>query len=144
MRSATQIRSVLAFLLLGSGAALAQEPNLAAAAAKRFPQPVRVGDLIDRIVRQPRPDRPSLGHVSQVVRSSDGAVKLVIDYGGVFGFGSRPIAVPADAMALLGVEVEILAYTPTQLAAFPTYRAAGDVPVGSDETIRMALASPSH
>ena len=40
---------------LGGGAALAQQPapagmSLAEAAARRFPQPVRVGDLIDRAV----------------------------------------------------------------------------------------------
>ena len=85
-----------------------------------------------------------LGHVIQVVRSTDGIVKLVIQYSGVFGLGSRPIAVPADAMALLGVELEILGYTPAQLATLPTYSAAGDVPFASDETIRTALATPSH
>ncbi len=92
------LRAILAVLMLGSGGALAQQPappgmRLATAAARRFPQPVRVGDLINRTVLQPLESRPVLGRVTQIVRSSDGVVKVVIDYGGLFGIGARPIAV---------------------------------------------------
>ncbi len=135
-------------LLLG-GPALAQQPappgmSLAEAAAKRFPQPVRVGDLTNRTVLRPLESQPVLGHVAQVVRSGDGAVEIVVRYGGLLGIGARPIAVPADAMALLGADLEIVDLTPAQLSGLPTFDGAGTVPIPPDDTIRVGLARPSH
>lgn len=136
-------------LLLIDGRATAQEPappgaNLADFAARRYPQPVRVGDLIDRPVLQPLESRPVLGHVVRVVRQSDGTQRIVMHMGGWLGFGGRSIAVPTDAMVLLGNELEVLDFTPEQLRRFPTYDGTGFTPVGSDEFIRMGLAHPSH
>jgi hypothetical protein len=128
--------------------ARAQQPappgvDLAAFAAKRFPQPVRVGDLIRRTVLQPTESRSVLGHVVQAIRLDDGSYAIVIKYGGTWGFGGRDIAVPLDAMVLLGVELEVLDLTPAQLGGFPTYDGAGRV-LGADEIIHMGLAHPSH
>jgi hypothetical protein len=117
--------------------------DLAAFAAKRFPQPVRVGDLIDRTVLQPEESRPVLGHVVTVIRLGDGSQAIVIKFGGTWGFGARDIAVPLDAMVLLGAELEVLDLTPDQLRALPTYSGAG-VALGADEIIHMGLAHPSH
>ena len=140
--------TVLGLFLLG-GAALAQQPaspstSLVTEAARRFPQPVRVGDLIGRTVLRPLESQPVLGHVRQIVRSSDGAVLVVVAYGGLFGLGARPIAVPVEAMALLGADLEIAGFMPAQLRSFPTFDAAGSVPVAPDDTIRVGLARPSH
>ncbi len=145
---ARSVRTVMGALLL-SCAALAQPSapsgaSLAMEAAQRFPQPVRVGDLIDRTVLRPVESQPVLGHVARVVRSGDGAVLVVIAFGGLFGLGARPIAVPVDAMALLGADMEIVGFTPAQLRGFPTFDAAGSVPVAPDDTIRVGLARPSH
>ena len=85
-----------------------------------------------------------LGHVLSVIRTTEGQVEIVIRYGGHFGWGGRPIAVPVDAMVLLGSELEILDYTPEQLDAFPNFEAAGTVPIANDEQIRMGLAHPTH
>jgi hypothetical protein len=139
----------MAAALLTGGRISAQEPappgtNLADFAARRHPQPVRVGDLIQRRVLQPLESRPVLGHVTQVVRRSDGTELIVMKYGGWWGFGGRVIAVPVPAMALLGAELEILDFTPDQLAKFPTYDGAGVTPVPPDAFIRMGLAHPSH
>ncbi len=117
--------------------------DLAAFAAKRFPQPVRVGDLIRRTVLQPTESRSVLGHAVQVIRLGDGSYAIVIKYGGAWGFGGRDIAVPLDAMVLLGAELEVLDLTPAQLSRFPTYDGAGRV-LGADEIIHMGLAHPSH
>ncbi len=92
----------------------------------RFPQPVRVGDLLQRDVLEPVATQRFLGKVTQVVRDRDGTLQVVIDYGGFLGFGTRPIAVPVDAMALLGQVIEIVAYTPKQLQTFPTFSAGND------------------
>lgn len=117
--------------------------DLAAFAAKRFPQPVRVGDLIHRTVLQPEESRPVLGHVVTVIRQGDGSQAIVIKFGATWGFGGRDIAVPLDAMVLLGAELEVLDLTPEQLRALPTYGGAG-VALGADEIIHMGLAHPSH
>ncbi len=141
-------RVILTGLTLVGGGALAQQPappgaSLAAAAARRFPQPVRVGDLIGRTVLRPLESRPVLGYVAQVIRSN-GAVKIVVSYGGFFGIDATPIAVPADAMVLVGTDLEIVDFTPKQLASFPTYHGSGVVAIAPDDKISMGLARPSH
>lgn len=147
LRIATTI-AIAAASLHDSGAA-AQQPappgtDLAAFAARRHPQPVRVGDLLDRTVLQPIESRRVLGHVIRVVRLGDGSERIIMNTGGWFGFGGRPIAVPIDAMVLLGNELEILDFTPKQLDGFPTDDGSAGRPVGNFEFIRMGLAHPSH
>jgi len=117
--------------------------DLATFAAKRFPQPVRVGDLIHRTVLQPTESRPVLGRVVGVIRRDDGSQFIVIKYGGFWGIGARDIAVPLDAMVLLGRELEVLDLSPEQLSSLPTYGGAGRM-LGADEIIHMGLAHPSH
>jgi len=140
---------VLPALLLTGGSVVAQQPaphdvDLAAFAARRFPQPVRVGDLINRTVLRPLESRPVLGSVTQVIRVSSGKEEIVMKYGGFFGFGGWYIAVPIEAMALLGNELEVLGYTPQQLNTFPTYTGGGTARLTADDVIRMGLARPSH
>jgi hypothetical protein len=143
------MRCVLAALLLTAAEAAAQQPappgvDPAVFAARRFPQPVRVGDLINRTVVQPLESRQVLGRVTDVVRTGNGRQEIVMRYGGLFGVGGRSIAVPIEAMALLGYELEILDYTPRQLNAFPTFTNAGTERLASNAVIRMGLARPSH
>jgi hypothetical protein len=118
--------------------------SLAASTAMRFPQPVRVGDLLHRDVLRPVESQEVLGHVRTVVRANDGTIKIIINFGGFLGFGTRPIAVPVDAMVLLGQDMEVVAFTPKQLAGFPTFTASGTTPVPEDTIIRVGLAKPSH
>jgi hypothetical protein len=110
----------------------------------RFPQPVRVGDLLHRTVLRPVESQDVLGRVRQVVRDEAGTILVVVDSGGFLGFGTRPIAVPVDAMVLLGQDMEIVAFTPKQLRAFPTFSPAGTSPVPDDTVIKVGLAKPSH
>ena len=143
----------LALSILGvcflSAAAPAQQAappgsDLRAFAAKRFPQPVRVGDLIQRTVLEPVESQPILGHVVDVVRFPNQQLAIVIKYGGFWGFGGRDIAVPAEAMVLLGQQLEVLDFTPQALGAFPTFQAGTGTVLGPDEVIHMGLAHPSH
>jgi hypothetical protein len=72
---------------------------------------------------------------------------VVVDFGGFLGFGTRPIAVPVDAMVLLGQDMEIVAFTPKQLRQSPTFSPSGatDVADVADDTIiKLGLAKPSH
>jgi len=113
-------------------------------AAKRFPQPVRVGDLIGRRILEPLESRPVLGSVMAVVREPPQTLAIVMKCGGFLGFGGRLIAVPADALGLLGNELMLLDFTPAQLDAFPTFAPDHAVVVAADEQIRMGLAHPAH
>ena len=145
--------SIARFLMLGFFIVLApvhaQQPappgmSLAASAARRFPQPVRVGDLLERRVLQPLESQPTLGWVQAVVKEPNGVIDVVVDYGGWFGLFARPIAVPVDAMALLGQYMEILDFTPKQLRQFKTFDRTGTTVVPPDSVIRVGLARPSH
>jgi hypothetical protein len=69
---------------------------------------------------------------------------VVIDFGGFLGFGSRPIAVPVDAMVLLGQDMEIVAFTPKQLQQLPTFSSSGTTHLPDNTIIKVGLAKPSH
>ena len=118
--------------------------SLAHSAAMRFPQPVRVGDLLRRAVLQPVESRVLLGYVRDVVRDRTGSLAVVVDLGGVLGVGGRPIAIPVDAMVLLGDETEVVAFTPAQLERFPTFQPVGTSSLPKSAVIRIGLAKPSH
>ena len=118
--------------------------SLAESAAMRFPQPVRVGDLIGRQVLRPVESQDVLGRVRRVVRDQNGQIMVVVDFGGFLGFGSRAIAVPVDAMVLVGQDMEIVAFTPKQLQKFPTFSPSGTTDLPDDTIIKVGLAKPSH
>jgi hypothetical protein len=118
--------------------------SLAESTAMRFPQPVRVGDLLGRQVLRPVESQDVLGRVRRVVRDDNGQIMIVVDFGGFLGFASRPIAVPVDAMVLLGQDMEIVAFSPQQLRQFPTFSSSGTTEVADDTIIKVGLAKPSH
>jgi hypothetical protein len=118
--------------------------SLAKSTDMRFPQPVRVGDLLGRQVLRPVESQDVLGRVRRLVRDGNGQIMVVVDFGGFLGFGSRPIAVPVDAMVLLGQDMEIVAFTPEQIRQFPTFSPSGTTDVADDTIIKVGLAKPSH
>ena len=118
--------------------------SLAESAAMRFPQPVLVGALLHRDVLEPAESQRFVGRVAQIVRGGDGTLAVVIDYGGFLGFGTRPIAVPVDAMVLVGQAMEVVAFTPEQLRTFPTFSPGAATPLPADSIIKVGLAKPSH
>ena len=118
--------------------------GLAESAAMRFPQPVRVGDLLGREVLRPVESQDVLGRVRDIVREGDGGISVVIDFGAFLGLGSRLIAVPVDAMVLLGQDMEVVAFTPEQLRQFPTFSPSRANSLPNDAIIKVGLAKPSH
>ena len=122
----------------------ANPPGLAERAARRFPQPVRVGDLIGRQVLEPTEAQPVLGRVAAVARRGDGGLDLIVRFGGVLGIGARPIAVPVEAVALLGEHVAVIDFTPEQLGTFPAVDGAGTGTLPPGDTIRVGLVRPFH
>lgn len=117
---------------------------LAERAARRFPQPVRVGDLIDRYVLQPVAAQHVIGRVDAVTRDESGGVVVIVRFGGWFGLGTRRIAVPVEAVALLGEHVAVMDFTPQQLGDFPTVSPQQAQVIDPGETIRVGLTKPFH
>jgi hypothetical protein len=153
--SGRRLVAASALLLLAARTASAQSPtpggmppppgmSMATSAAMRFPQPVRVGDLLRRDVIQPVESQNFLGTVQQIVRDPDGTLAAVINLGGFLGFGSRPVSVPVDALVLLGQVLEVDAFTPAQLRQLPTYSPRSAAPLSPDAIIKVGLAKPSH
>jgi len=110
----------------------------------RFPQPIQVGDLLQRIVIEPVESQSYLGKLEQIVRQSDGSLAALITLDGFLGFGARLVAVPVDALVLLGNVVEVVAFTPAQLRQLPSVVPGTTTPVSLNEIIKVGLAKPSH
>jgi hypothetical protein len=106
---------------------------------RRFPQPVRVGDLIG--LRVLDYDDVTIGYVRQVVRTPDGKILLIVAYGTWFGRGGRLVAVPIEVVAIFGRQLAALDMPPSEFAAAPTWRDAGAQRIPDDEKIRIALTS---
>jgi len=104
----------------------------------RFPQPVRVGDLIGLPVLDNSAN--TLGHVRQVVRTQEEKIELIVSYGGFLGWGARPVAVPIEVVGIQGRELASLDMPPSEYAAAPTWRNAGAQALADDAMIKIALA----
>ena len=104
---------------------------------RRFPQPVKVGDLIGLPVLDD--GDVTLGRVRQVVRTPQGKIRLIVSYGGFFGWGARPVAVPIEVVAILARQIAALDMPPAEFASAPTWVAGSDQPIPADESIRIAI-----
>ena len=104
----------------------------------RFPQPVRVGDLIGLPLLDD--SSRSLGRVREVVRTADDKIELIVAYGGLLGWGARPVAVPIEVVGIQGRELASLDMPRSEYAAAPTWRNAGAQALPNDATIKIALA----
>ena len=116
--------------------------TLAERAARRFPQPVRVGDLVGRDVLAPVESQPVLGRVDRLARRADGGTDVVIRAGTTLGRGGRPVAVPIEAVALLGEHVALIDYSPDQLAGLPTAQPGPALAPG--DSVKVGLVKPFH
>ncbi len=144
----TSISLVLSLLLSTATAANAQAPasttSLAEKAARRFPQPVRVSDLIGRQVLEPVPAQHVLGRVMDIRRNDGGGVDVVIRTRGLFGFGTRLVDVPVEAIALLGEHVALMEVTPEQLRELPNADGRVGKAIAPDDRISVGLTKPFH
>lgn len=105
---------------------------------RRFPQKVRVGDLIG-LPMQDYDDR-ILGYVEEVVRTPDGRIVLVMPYGGFLGYGSRPVGVPIETVAILARHLNVLDIPREDFPALPTWMDSDGTPIPADDTIRIAIS----
>ncbi len=131
--------------------------EMATRAAGRFQQPVRAGDLAGRFLLQPEESQPVLGRVTGLVRRGDGGADVIVRLDGVLGLtwlglqpvawgglGSRLVAVPVVAVALLGEHVALMGLTPERLHALPTFAPGSATAIPPDETLRIGIVRPFH
>ena len=105
--------------------------------SRRFPQKVRVGDLIGLPMLDD--NDVTLGHVERVVRTPEGKIKLIVGYSKWFGWFGRPVAVPIEVVAILGRQIASLDMPPAEYAAAPTWTSGKDVAIPDNDIIRIAI-----
>jgi hypothetical protein len=105
--------------------------------SRRFPQKVRVGDLIGLPMLDD--NDVTLGRVEHVVRTPEGKIKLIVGYSKWFGWFGRPVAVPIEVVAILGRQIASLDMPPAEYAAAPTWTEGQDMPIPDSDTIRIAI-----
>ena len=104
---------------------------------RRYPQPVRVGDLIGLPVLDDG-DR-TLGRVKSVVRTPEGKIQLIVPFGGFLGWGQRLVAVPIEVVAIAGRQLAALDMTRAQFDAAPAWSEALSRPIPPGNSIRIGL-----
>jgi hypothetical protein len=104
---------------------------------RRYPQPVKVADLIGLPVLDFQ-DR-TLGYVRGVVRTPEGKIRLIVPYGGFLGWGRRPVAVPIEVVAIAGRQLAALDMTRAELDAAPAWNDPASRPLPPGDTIRVGL-----
>lgn len=104
---------------------------------KRFPQPVRVGDLIGLPLLDDN-DR-AIGYVKFVVRTSADKIQLIIPYGGLLGWRQRLVPVPIEVVAIAGRQLAALDMTRAEFDRASAWDESQTKPIGPDEVIRIGL-----
>jgi hypothetical protein len=105
---------------------------------KRFPQPVRVGDLIGLPVLDE--SASTLGYVRQVVRNAAGNIELIVSYSRWWGWFGRPVAVPIEVVGIAGRQLVSLDMAPDNYNNAATWQDKDATTLPDDATIRIALA----
>ena len=105
---------------------------------RRFPQPVRVGDLVGLPLLDW--DDSTLGYVRHVVRTPEGKIQLIVNQGRLFGWGGRLVQVPIEAVAILARQIDLLDISVDEFRAAPAWSAATTQPIPADGTIKIAVS----
>lgn len=107
---------------------------------RRFPQAVRVGDLIGLPVLDQQAS--TLGYVRAVTRNGQNKIDLIVSYSrwfGWFGWFAHPVAVPIEALGIEGRQLVSLDMPPADYAAAAPWHAGGATELAADTVIRIAL-----
>jgi hypothetical protein len=104
---------------------------------RRFPQPVRAGDLIGLRVLDDQD--VTIGLVRKVVRTPQGKILLLVSQGGWFGWGERLVAAPIEVVAIFGRQLASLDMEPREYASAPPWVESGGTPIPDSEVIRIGL-----
>jgi PRC-barrel domain protein len=105
---------------------------------KRFPQPVRVGDLIGMPVLDLY--SKTLGYVRRVVRSPAGEIVFIVGYSQWWGWFGRPVAVPLEVLGIEGGHLVSLDMSASEYDAAPTWHDMGATPLSANAAVPVALS----
>lgn len=126
---------VAALMLVAATATQAQTPQ--EKMQRRFPQPVRVGDLVGLPVLDERD--VTIGRISQVVRDGQGNILMIVPYGDWATWRKRPVAVPIEVVAILGRQVAAIDMPRAEFDKAPDWTDQPAAVLGPDDVIRIAL-----
>jgi hypothetical protein len=108
----------------------------------RFPQPIRVGDLIGLPVLDERDT--TLGYIQKVVRTPAGNIVLVVNYRPWLAWAPvdwwrRDVGVPLETVAILARQVAALDFSRDDFAAAPTFVSNQDMTLAAGDMIKIAI-----
>ena len=113
---------------------------------RRYPQPVRTGDLIGLPLLDY--DDSTIGYVRDVVRTQDSKIFLIVPYGrwfgwlragGPFDWNRRPVGVPIETVAILGRQINAIDMSREDIDQLPAFQNVEVRPVPPNEIIKIAL-----
>lgn len=106
---------------------------------RRFPQKVRVGDLIGLPLYDS--DDRTLGYVKEVVRTNSGKIQLISSCCGYFNWGSHLVAVPIETVAILARHINVLDIPRSDFLALPTWSSgAASAIIDPNDIIRISVS----
>jgi hypothetical protein len=120
-----------------------QKPSPEVLMNRRFPQPVRTGDVIGLPLLDY--DDSTIGYVRDVIRTPDGKIVLLVPYRRWFGWlragdwSRRLVGVPIETVAILGRHINVIDMSREDIDQLPSFENAEARPVPRNETIRIAL-----
>jgi hypothetical protein len=106
--------------------------------SKRFPQPVRVGDLVGLPVTDLRSS--TLGYVREVARTPQGDIELIVSYSPWWGWFGHPVAVPIEAVGIEGRQIVSMDMSPQEYANTPSWVRTNETTLPEDATINIPLS----
>lgn len=104
---------------------------------RRYPQPVKVGDLIGLPVLDD--DDRTLGRIKSVIRTANGKVQLIVPYGGFLGWRTRLVAVPIEVVAIAGRQLAALDMTRAEFDAAPAWSDPQSQLIPTSDSILVGL-----
>lgn len=105
---------------------------------RRFPQKVRVGDLIGLPMLDY--DDRTMGRVTDVVKTADGKIELISTCCGYFDWSRHQVAVPIETVAILARQIDVLDITREAFFGLASWTGNDGTKLGADETIRIAIS----
>ena len=107
---------------------------------RRYPQPVKVGDLIGLPVLDD--DDRTLGRIKSIVRTAGGKIQLIMSYGGFLGWRARLVAVPIEVVAIAGRQLAALDMTRAEFDAAPAWSDPQSQVIPTTDVILIGTSSP--
>ena len=106
--------------------------------SKRFPQPVRVGDLIGLPVTDLRSS--TIGYVREVARTPQGDIELIVSYSPWWGWFGHPVAVPIEAVGIEGRQIVSMDMSPQEYAKTASWVRTNETILPEDATVSIPLS----